>query len=174
MDPLTIAYLLIAIGLALLVAEIFIPSGGLLFVASSAAIIAGVVMAFLYGDTSTGFLTLIGVFIVVPVLATAMLYLWPRTAVGKRFILPDQDATLAQMPVNLELEQLRGRYGQALSDLRPAGVAAFDGKRIDVITEGMMVAAGAWVRCVDVKAGKVVVRQVDKPRLQDLESADFT
>jgi hypothetical protein len=37
----------------------------------------------------------------------------------------------------------------------------------------MMVAAGAWVRCVDVKAGKVVVRQVDKPRLQDLESAQF-
>jgi membrane-bound serine protease (ClpP class) len=174
MDPLTIAYVLIAIGLALLVAEIFIPSGGLLFVASSAAIIAGVVMAFLYGDSSTGFLTLVGVFIIVPVLATAMLYLWPRTAVGKRFILPDQDATLAQMPVNLELEQLRGRYGQALSDLRPAGVASFDGKRIDVITEGMMVAAGAWVRCVDVKAGKVVVRQVDKPRLQDLESADFT
>ena len=62
-----------------------------------------VVMAFLYGDTSTGFLTLVGVFVIVPVLATAMLYLWPRTRVGKRFILPDQDATLAQMPVNLEL-----------------------------------------------------------------------
>jgi len=174
MDPLTVAYVLIAIGLALLVAEIFIPSGGLLFVASAAAILAGVAMAFWYGDTSTGFLTLIGVFIIVPVLATAMLYLWPRTAMGKRFILPDQDATLAQMPVNLELEQLRGRYGQALSDLRPAGVAGFDGKRIDVITEGMMVPAGGWVRCVDVKAGKVVVRQVDKPRLQDLESADFS
>ena len=115
-----------------------------------------------------------GFVVIVPVLATAMLYLWPRTRVGKRFILPDQDATLAQMPVNLELEQLRGRYGQALSDLRPAGVAAFDGKRIDVITEGMMVTAGGWVRCVDVKAGKVVVRQVDKPRLQDLESADFS
>jgi membrane-bound ClpP family serine protease len=174
MDPLTVAYVLIGLGLVLLVAEIFIPSGGLLFVASAAAIVAGVAMAFWYGDSSTGFLTLIGVFIIVPVLAAAMLYIWPRTRMGKRFILPDQDATLAQMPVNLELEQLRGRFGQALSDLRPAGVAGFDGKRIDVMTEGMMVSAGAWVRCVDVKAGKVVVRQVDKPRLQDLESADFT
>src|SRR5437016_4299141 len=173
MEPLTVAYMLIAAGLVLLVAEIFVPSGGLLFVASSAAIVAGVVMAFVYGDTSTGFLTLVGVFVIVPVLATGMLYLWPRTAMGKRFILPDQDDTLAQMPVNLELERLRDRFGQALSDLRPAGVASFDGKRIDVMTEGMMVAAGAWVRCVDVQAGKVVVRQVDKPRLEDLESADF-
>jgi len=174
MEPLTIAYLLIALGLVLLAAEVFVPSGGLLFVASSAAIVAGVVMAFLYGDTSTAFLTLVGVFLVVPALATGLLYLWPRTPMGRRFILPDQDATLAQMPVNLELEQLRGRFGQAQSDLRPAGVAAFDGKRIDVMTEGMMVPAGAWVRCVDVKAGKVVVRQVDKPRLGDLESADFS
>jgi membrane-bound ClpP family serine protease len=173
MEPLTVAYVLIVAGLALLVAEIFIPSGGLLFVASCGAIIAGVVMAFVYGDTSTGMLTLVAVFVIVPVLATGMLYLWPRTAMGRRFILPDQDATLAQMPVNLELEQLRGRFGQARSDLRPAGVVDFDGRRIDVITEGMMVAAGAWVRCVDVKAGKVVVRQVDKPRLEDLESAQF-
>src|SRR3954452_18605889 len=149
MEPLTVAYLLIIGGLVLLAAEVFVPSGGLLFVASSAAIVAGVVMAFLYGDTSTAFLTLVGVFVIVPAMAAGLLYLWPRTPMGRRFILPDQDATLAQMPVNLELEQLRGRYGQAQSDLRPSGVVTFDGRRIDVMTEGMMVPAGSWVRCVD-------------------------
>ena len=92
---------------------------------------------------------------------------------GRRFILPDQDETIAQMPVNLELELLRGHYGQALSDLRPAGVVAFDGKRIDVITEGMMVAVGGWVRCVDVRAGKVVVRPSPAPDIKDLEADDF-
>jgi membrane-bound serine protease (ClpP class) len=102
-----------------------------------------------------------------------MLYLWPRTPMGKRLILPDQDATVAMMPVNLELENLRGRYGRAISDLRPAGVVDFDGRRVDTMSEGMMVAAGSWVRCVDVKAGKVVVRPVDKPDLGALESADF-
>jgi membrane-bound serine protease (ClpP class) len=111
--------------------------------------------------------------VAVPALATVGMYYWPRTAMGRRLILPDQDATIAQMPVNLELEQLRGRYGRALSDLRPAGVASFDGRRIDVITEGMMVAAGDWVRCVDVKAGKVVVRPTDAPDLRDLEADDF-
>jgi membrane-bound serine protease (ClpP class) len=103
-----------------------------------------------------------------------MLYLWPRTPMGKRLILPDQDATVATMPVHLELENLRGRYGRALSDLRPAGVVDFEGRRVDTMSEGMMVPAGSWVRCVDVRAGKVVVRPVDKPDLGALESADFS
>ena len=58
------------------------------------------------------------------------------------------------MPVNLELERLRGRVGRALSDLRPSGVCDFDGWRVDTITEGMMVEAGQSVRCVDVRGGQ--------------------
>ena len=174
MEPLTIAYLLIALGLALLVAELFVPSAGLLFLASCLCIIAGVAMTFAYGDTSTGMVTLLSVFVAVPALGALLLYYWPRTPIGKRLILPDQEATVAALPANLELENLRGRFGRALSDLRPSGVVDFDGRRVDTITEGMMVAAGSWVRCVDVKAGRVVVRPVDRPDLGELESADFT
>jgi membrane-bound ClpP family serine protease len=174
MDPLTIAYLLIVLGLALLVAELFIPSGGALFIASCLCILGGVVLTFIYGDTATGMVTLLSVFVVVPAVGALMLYLWPRTPMGKRLILPpDQDATVAQLPVNLELEGLRGRYGRALSDLRPAGAVDFHGRRVDVISEGQMVPVGAWVRCVDVRAATVVVRQVDAPDLRGLESADF-
>jgi membrane-bound serine protease (ClpP class) len=50
----------------------------------------------------------------------------------------------------------------------------FDGKRVDVMTEGMMVADGEWVRCVDVRAGKVIVRPTEAPKLSDLEADDFT
>jgi membrane-bound ClpP family serine protease len=173
MDPLTIAYLLIVVGLALLVAELFIPSGGMLFLASSLLILGGVALTFVYGDTATGMVTLLSVFVIVPAVATAMLYLWPRTPMAKRLVLRDQDAATARLPVNLELEALRGKYGRALSDLRPAGAVDFDGRRIDVIGEGPMVQAGAWVRCVDVRAGTVVVRQVEAPDLRGLEAADF-
>jgi membrane-bound ClpP family serine protease len=173
MEPLTVAYLLIVLGLALLVAELFIPSGGILFLASTLCILGGVAMAFVYGGSSTGMATLLGVFVVVPAVATAMLYLWPRTPMARRLILRDRDETVAQSPVNLELEGLRGRYGRALSDLRPAGTVEFDGRRIDTISEGPMVPAGAWVRCVDVRAGTVVVRQVDAPDFRGLEAADF-
>jgi membrane-bound serine protease (ClpP class) len=173
MDSLTVAYLLIALGLILLAAELVLPTSGMLFLGSTLCLLAGVVMTFYYGDASTGAVTLLCVFVAVPVLLTLGMYYWPRTPMGRRLILPDQDATIAQMPVHLELEQLRGRYGKASSDLRPSGVVDFDGKRIDVITEGMMVAAGGWVRCVDVRAGKVVVRPSEAPNLKDLEADDF-
>ena len=81
---------------------------------------------------------------------------------------------LAAMPFHLEMEKLRGRIGRTLAPLRPAGVADFDGRRVDVITEGMMVDGGVWVRCIDVRAGKVVVRPVEKPDLGELEDAIFS
>jgi membrane-bound serine protease (ClpP class) len=174
---LILAYVLIVIGVVLLVAELFIPSHGVLTVLSLCAIAFGVMMTFLYGDDPmTGVITLVCIFIALPVLGGLMLHYWPRTRIGRRFFLhgPDEDATIASMPVNTELEALRGRFGRAVSALRPAGVVDFDGKRIDTITEGMMVDPGQWVRCIDVKASKVIVRAVDKPDLGDLETAFFS
>ena len=175
MESLALAYALIALGIVLLVGELFVPTGGVLFLLSMLSILIGIGMVFVYGDTSTGLLTLLALFGAGPVIAGLFFVLWPYTPLGRRTlrVVPDQDATVANMPVNLELEALRGRYGRAGSDLRPSGVVDFDGKRIDAITEGVMVPAGAWVRCIDVKAGRVLVRQVDKPDLGDLESADF-
>jgi membrane-bound serine protease (ClpP class) len=177
MDPsnLTLAYVLIAVGFLLLAAELFLPTSGVLFVLAAACIALGVGMAFRY-NASVGLSTLVGVFIALPVVGGILLHYWPKTRMGKRLFLagPDEDATVASMPVHLELERLRGRFGRAFSDLRPSGVTDFDGWRVDTITEGMMVKAGQWVRCIDVRAGKVIVRPVEKPDLGALENADFT
>ena len=86
---------------------------------------------------------------------------------------PADDDTFATMPVNQELEVLRGRFGKAISSLRPAGVVDFDGRRVDTLTEGMMVEPGQWVRCVDVRAGKVIVRPAERPSISDLETNLF-
>jgi membrane-bound serine protease (ClpP class) len=176
MEPLTLAYMIIVAGLLLLMAELFLPSHGVLSVLGLCAIMFGVAMTFMYGnDPAVGVVTLIAVFIAVPLLGGVLLRYWPRTRIGKRLFLhgPDEDATVASMPVLLELEALRGRFGRAISALRPAGVVDFDGKRVDTLTEGMMVEPGQWVRCVDVRAGKVIVRPVEKPDLGDLETAFF-
>jgi membrane-bound serine protease (ClpP class) len=168
-------WLLIALGFVLLFAELFLPTGGVLFVLSIAALIVGVGMIY-YSDPSLFLIALIFVVVVVPTFLGVAFYYWPRTSMGKRFFLagPDEDATLASTPINQELEQLRGRYGRTLSALRPAGITDFDGRRVDTITEGIMIEPGQWVRCIDVQAGKVVVRPVDKPPdLGDLETSDF-
>jgi membrane-bound serine protease (ClpP class) len=171
------AYFLIVVGLLLLVAEVFIPTGGVLFVLSVAALVVGVVVTFQRSqDLTTPMVTLIGICLAIPAILGLMVHVWPRTPMGKRFFLnsPEHDATIATMPVNVELEQLRGRFGRTVSALRPAGVTDFDGRQVDTMSEGMMIEPGQWVRCIDVRAGKVIVRVVDRPNLGGLESADFT
>ena len=53
---------------------------------------------------------------------------------------------------------LIGHAGIATSFLRPAGVAAIDGKRVDVLTEGDFVAAGSPVVVTRVEGARIFVR----------------
>ncbi len=55
---------------------------------------------------------------------------------------------------------LTGARGVALSDLRPAGVAEIDGHRIDVVTEGDYLDAGAAVEVVRDEGYRRIVRRV--------------
>lgn len=174
MSFLTLAYVLIAIALVLMVAELFLPTGGICFILSAFLAIAGVTLIFLYGDTTTGFMALFGIFVGVPIFLSALFYLWPEYLWGKRLIpRPEDDMTVASMPGNVQLDQLKGRIGRTVSPLRPAGIVEFDGKRIDCVSEGMMIDVGEQVRCIDARSGRVVVRLIDKPNIADLEDSKF-
>jgi membrane-bound ClpP family serine protease len=77
---LTLGLALVAAGFILLVAELFIPTGGVLFVLSVSSIAVGVALTFLY-DTTTGLCTLVGVFVAAPALGGLML----RSGRGRRW-----------------------------------------------------------------------------------------
>jgi membrane-bound serine protease (ClpP class) len=174
MDNLTLAYVLIALGALLLLAELFVPTGGILLLGAGACIAVGVVLSFVYGEPRTGMLTLVLVTVSLPIFGTLLFYLWPKTPLGRKLVMPPEDATVAQMPVIVELEALRGRTGRTVSTMRPSGVVDFDGRRVDCVTEGMMLDSNQWVKCIDVRAGRVVVRQIEAPTLRDLENTDFS
>src|SRR5438874_4844848 len=116
MEYLTVAYVLIVVGLGLIVGELFFSTGGLLFVGAAVAVVAGVLMTFLYGDTATGVLTLVGVFIAVPLLTYLMVNFWSQTMYGKRLMQPGpvDGENIATMHVDLVLEKLRGKFGRDL------------------------------------------------------------
>jgi membrane-bound serine protease (ClpP class) len=171
MDSNLILGIIFIIGsLLLLMVELAFPSGAFLII-SLGGLIGGVFFTFLY-SVSAGMLALLGVFVAFPLFVYLLSRIAPSTPI-RHLLLMAEDTTLATTPMYQELEQLRGRFGKTLSTLRPAGVVDFDGRRTDAITEGMMVEAGQWVRCVDVQAGKVVVRPAEKPDLKKLETTDF-
>src|SRR5439155_4804243 len=86
MDTLTLAYALIAVGLVLLAAELFLPTHGVLFGLGLAAALIGVILSFGV-SFSTGVTTLTVVVVIVPLLVVALMNLWPSTPMGKRLVL---------------------------------------------------------------------------------------
>jgi membrane-bound ClpP family serine protease len=151
----------------LLVVDLFIASGAVAALAIVVAVV-GLVFVFRY-DTTAGIAATAGLFVGVPILGYVLVRFFPVFGGWRR----GQDVvadTVESMPVVAELAGLKGRYGTSLSSLRPAGVVDFGGRRIDCLSEGMMIEPGESVRCIDVRAGKVIVRRAEKLDLDDLET----
>jgi membrane-bound serine protease (ClpP class) len=167
---LTLGFFLIGIGFLLLLGELFVTSGVMLVLAV-ASIAVGLVFLFKY-DTMIGIYALVGVLIALPVTGVLLLRMLPNTPLGQLARqAPEEPA--AALPHFQEMQALRGRTGKTLTALRPAGMVDFDGRRVDCLTEGMMVEAGKWVRCVDVRAGSVIVRPADGPMSFEVDTAEL-
>lgn len=169
------AWLLIALGLLLLVAEIFIPSGGIIFICALVCIVIGVTIIFFTpesegGGVTMGLLSLLVVMLVIPGVVAVGFHFWPKTSVGKHLFLPEPSAEEdgAALPAAHEHEQYLGQVGRTLTPHTPSGITLIQGRRIDTKTEGMYVDAGRWVRVVDVRPGQVTVRPLDASELKQL------
>jgi membrane-bound serine protease (ClpP class) len=160
---LTLAFVLIGCGVVLLVAEFFLPTGGVLVVVGLGLIIAAVGVILLYGSTIEAVAAVIATCVGLPIAGNLLFYSWHRLSKQVSLDSETVQATVANTPEAAELEQLKGRYGRTVTTMRPAGTVEIDGRRVDALTEGMMLDAGAWVKCVAVRAGHVIVRQVEPP-----------
>jgi membrane-bound serine protease (ClpP class) len=99
----------------------------------------------------------------------AFLYL-PRLPGGQRLVLGA--ALGARSPRSAEpaappQSPLVGVRGTALTPLRPAGIAAIDGQRMDVVSSGEFIAAGVEVEVALDDGLRVVVQQVRKPSARE-------
>lgn len=164
MDPLVWAALLLLLGLILLVAEVFIPSGGVFGVLSVLSITSGIVMAFYHRGLEAGVVFLIITAVVVPIALTSAFRWWPHTPMGRRLLLdaPRGDEVLPDTPQRRALRQLVGRFGVAKTVMLPSGAIEVGGLSIDAISEGMPIEAGQRVRVIEVRGNRVVVRPSDE------------
>lgn len=163
MDYLTFALLMIAVGVILLLAEILLPTGGILVVAALLFFAVGVGTIVYRGTSLEAAVALGGLALGLPAAGFVAVSAWRRLSIGRELESGIADASVARVPQIAELDALRGRVGRTASPMRPSGTVEFDGRRVDAMTEGVMLDAGVWVRCVDVKVGKVVVRRMDAP-----------
>lgn len=154
------AVVLIAIGFVLLFIEIFLlPSFGPVGVLGGILIISGLVLAG-YKEGFYSAIKHVGITFgfMLPVCAIAY-WLLPKTKLGRAFILDTSERKEVGFQSGPELEHLVGKVGMAVTHLRPAGTAEFDGERLHVISEGEFIQKGERIQVIRVEGNKIVVSQ---------------
>jgi membrane-bound serine protease (ClpP class) len=172
MSPVFWAAILLLVGLSLVMAEIFVPSGGVIGFLSFASIIAAIVMAFYQNGPTIGIMFLSVSCVAVPAVLAAAFRLLPGTPMGKRLLpdIPTAEDVLFDSEDRRRLRQLVGRVGRAKSKMLPSGAVMIDGHTIDAMSEGQPIEAEEPVRVIAVRGTMVVVQPVDEDAIDKASS----
>ena len=92
----------------------------------------------------------------VPSCVIGGLKLFPKTPLGRRMTVTGLSFESRAATDARDLA-LIGRRGVVLSDCRPAGMARFEGRRVDVVSRGELLEAGTPVTVLEVRGNRVVV-----------------
>lgn len=164
LDPLAWAALLMLIGLALAILEIFVPSGGVIGFLSILSVLSAIALAFYRGPWYG--VSFLGVAVVaLPAVLITALHWWPETTMGRRILLkvPTSEEVLPDFDDRRSLKNLLGRVGEARSLMLPSGAVVIDGRSYDALSEGIAIEKGQWVQVVEVRGTRIVVRPTDQP-----------
>ena len=162
MDPIYWSFLLLALGFAFIVLEVFIPSAGLLGILAGCFMIAGIVFAFMQGYY-TGALVLLLTLLAVPAYMGLMVYIWPYTPIGKLVLLKDPREK-GDDPDNERyrmMVELVGQVGVAKSEMIPSGQIVVEGEKYDAISNGFAIESGTPIKVVAVKGNRIYVEAYD-------------
>ncbi len=154
----------IALALAGVVGILFelhvVPGHGFAGFLGTAALVAAVVLSFGYA-----FLFVAAQSISIAIVLTAIAFWLTTRILPENAFLRRLTLTAVQGPDYVASEghrELLGATGVATSYLRPAGVASFGGRRVDVLTEGDFLPAGSPIQVSRVEGARVFVRPVSQ------------
>lgn len=158
---LVIAAFLYLIVAALIIAEVFIPSGGIISVFAVASFIAGTAIFFRYSMTA-GVVGIVLAMFMIPSVLTFAYKMLPKTRFGKVVILSPSDREKGDaIPDTAELKGLMGQTGVVLTPLRPVGMCDFDSKRVECVAESGYVGKEKHVQVIKVEGTQLTVRIID-------------
>lgn len=146
--------LLQLLGVLVVIAEIILPSAGLLSLLAIS--IFGYSLFLVFNDISTiaGIVFVIADLVMIPTLLIFGIKMLVNSPVTLRTELSSKQGVTSQSP---ELSSYLGLEGEALTDLRPAGIAKIAGKRIDVLTHGEYIEKNSKLIVMAVTANQIVV-----------------
>ena len=158
--------LLVGLGLLLLMLETFVlPGFGIAGILGIVALLGGLTLSVI-GAGATGELMVwaagrVALSVLVAIGGSlALLPFLHRLPYGRSLVLQTGLDSLAGWASAPETDaKWVGKHGTAASPLRPAGIADLEGERVDVVSQGEYIEAGAAIVVVRVDGNRIVVRR---------------
>ena len=148
------ALIMFIVGIVLLIVEMFIPGFG---IAGVTGIVLLILAAVFQAQTfEQGLILIVLVAIIIGAAAIVFFKSASKGAIHR------SDMVLKEHSAKQEYKQTLqpGDIGTALTILRPAGSAMFNGTRYDVISQGDFISTDTPVKVISVEGNKIVVMKV--------------
>jgi membrane-bound serine protease (ClpP class) len=144
-------------GVVVVIAEIILPSGGLLSILALGIIGYSLYIVFDTISISAGFVFVAADIIMLPVLIIVGIKLLAKSPVTLRKELSSKDGVTSQ---SHELDEYIGKKGIAITDLRPSGTALISGKRVDVVSRGEYINKNSKITVSSVTGNQIIVNEL--------------
>ena len=146
----------------LIVAEVFIPSGGLISLCSMACLIGGLAIFFNF-STTVGIIGIAVALVLVPTVIITAYKIFPYTSFGKAVTLtPSIRIPGEAIPDNEKLATLVGKQGIVITPLRPVGTCEIEGEKYMCVAEGGYVDKNKKAKVIRAQGMQLIVRVIEE------------
>ena len=150
--------LLQVIGILVIIAEIFIPSLGVLTLIALAVLAYSIYIVFTSISTTAGVIFTGLDIILVPFIIVLGIKILAKSPLSLKRELSKQNGVVSQKE---KLETYINMPGESVTDLRPAGMAQINSQRVDVVTDGEYIDAGTPVVVTGVEGNRIIVDRAE-------------
>ncbi len=132
-----------------------LPGHGIPGIVGALALVSAIVLSFGAMYFFIALETLASAIVLTVIVYSLLAKTMPENAWIRRLTLAAEQGP--EYVTSADFTYLRGQSGTATSFLRPAGVAAIGGHRVDVLTEGDFISAGSPIRVTRVEGARIFV-----------------
>lgn len=159
-----IALILFALALVVFVIDLLVPSGGILLAITGFLALGAVVFAFRHSQVS-GMWMLMSTLGLIPVMLFLLIYVWPKTPIGRRMIVKPRPAGefVWSDAAEVDPKALIGSVGVAETEFLPRGSVKIGNRSFEAISEVGLIEAGQEVKVTRLDVGRLVVIPCRKP-----------
>jgi len=175
MTALAVALFLFVAALVVFAIDLMIPTGGVLIAVTAMLGFGAVVFAFRHSPMS-GMWMLIATLGSIPLMLATLLYIWPRTAFGRKMMTaPDRAGEYGWSDASVGVDDPKrwiGEFGVAETEFLPHGSVRIADRVFEAVSETGPIEIGQRVRVSRLDVGRLVVvvvrdRGAEAPPMSD-------